>query len=647
MTWLEDGGSSTNVTPDGFECNGWDARLYSTTIPSWMQSAGSTLAMRASIALVPYRPVTSYSDVLLYLGANPTTLSTDAKVSLRTFTTSLTSASSAKLYVQVKTAQSRPLFVAPWRYEMTVSEILTDGETDSICKAFVWVDETTFYYSTSSNGAVIATIHKVDATTNTILGSIDMPGRAAYTMAMDSSGDVWILDNINDTVLLLDWAQSFSTGTAVVDVEWDLSAIPAATGMSFITVGGTEYVVLCEWQTSGTVYVYVVDASLMTMTGSPTFSVDDRYKRFTHGIFECVGLVITPSGDMIMSNNDSGTSAFLHTHYDFAAQVASAADDSALTLSTRSSPCDGTQDLDVHPTSGRLYGFSKGHFTARDYDGWTGGVWSRLDETDNVQSELTWNDVSVYYNAGQYDIGLNGSAFLSITETATATVSHVFVGGPNIAPSVWNVGYAQGFIKNVLIKDSAITPTEEAHAASGAYESRQLTTYEITLTNSGFENAISTEWTIEAGALGRRTANPPPYEGTYYVYGGASANSIASQRIDLVSQTGLSAASIDAAAAAGTIWTKLRHVVASWDGSNDPCAMGIRNLNGVPTEIDVQYHGILSDAVPISQCWYKTAFGHDIAVGTRYVDALMRMVRTGGTNNDGYIDYIRMYVYKK
>lgn len=71
MSWVRQG-NGPHVTPLGFEGDGYEARLKSTTIPAWMQSASAKLTMHASISFYPQK-VKSSSEFVVYAGEDDST----------------------------------------------------------------------------------------------------------------------------------------------------------------------------------------------------------------------------------------------------------------------------------------------------------------------------------------------------------------------------------------------------------------------------------------------------------------------------------------------------------------------------------------------------------------------------------------------
>lgn len=161
----------------------------------------------------------------------------------------------------------------------------------------------------------------------------------------------------------------------------------------------------------------------------------------------------------------------------------------------------------------------------------------------------------------------------------------------------------------------------------------------VDITNRGGETGDTTGWTNELGTLAVRSANPSPYEGLYYFYGGVDASTIASQRLDLLTITGLNQTELNAA----DITVKVVWRQASYNAL-DEATVGIRFLDATPTQLSENY--AVSQASSPAQAWEQRSFTATKDATARYADILMKMTRNNGTNNDGYIDDIKVYVYE-
>lgn len=160
-----------------------------------------------------------------------------------------------------------------------------------------------------------------------------------------------------------------------------------------------------------------------------------------------------------------------------------------------------------------------------------------------------------------------------------------------------------------------------------------MTTYVATLTNPAAESGSTTGWTVEAGSFGVRSASPNPYAGSYYFYAGNTTPSVMRQRVDLVA-LGWTTTDLDAE----TVFATLSVRVAGYDGSQDPTQIGLRFLNGSLATIVEDY----AEPWTTSQTWDLREYVRHVPVGARYVDILLKGVRSLGSNNDAYFDEVSL-----
>lgn len=162
----------------------------------------------------------------------------------------------------------------------------------------------------------------------------------------------------------------------------------------------------------------------------------------------------------------------------------------------------------------------------------------------------------------------------------------------------------------------------------------------ISGTNLDAESGTS-GWTSELGLLETRSANPAPYSGSTYFYGGSnSAETVARQRIDLLEATSLTSSQI----ASGGYLVELKWAQANYTDQNDNGGMGFRFLDENQTEILTSYAGMVT--VTPGLVWAVRSHVTQVPAETRYVDLLIRAVRTDGTNNDTYIDGVEARCYR-
>jgi hypothetical protein len=160
-----------------------------------------------------------------------------------------------------------------------------------------------------------------------------------------------------------------------------------------------------------------------------------------------------------------------------------------------------------------------------------------------------------------------------------------------------------------------------------------VSSFSVTLTNPGAETGNTTGWTNELGALGVRSSGPGAYDGTYYFFGGTSAETRARQRVDIVA-AGLDSGDIDN----GRSYADLSAWMAGFPVDNDEGEIGIRFLNAAQATISTVYSGLVNR----TDTWVLVDLRNIIPVGTRYIDVLLHAKRFSGTNNDAYFDDINL-----
>jgi hypothetical protein len=160
-----------------------------------------------------------------------------------------------------------------------------------------------------------------------------------------------------------------------------------------------------------------------------------------------------------------------------------------------------------------------------------------------------------------------------------------------------------------------------------------VSSFSVTLTNPGAETGNTTGWTNELGALGVNSSGPDAYDGTYYFYGGTSAETRARQRVDIVA-AGLDSGDIDN----GRSYADLSAWMAGFPVDTDQGEIGIRFLNAAQATISTVYSGLVNR----TDTWVLVNLRNNIPVGTRYIDVLLHAKRFSGTNNDAYFDDINL-----
>lgn len=640
MTWTRQG-ASPHVTPFGFEGNGWNAMMKSTTIPSWMSLASLQLSILAGVYFYNQRPMNSNGDTALFVGANASGVTPSAKLSLKVIGDPVNAWKSyLALQANTGTVQTLPLTRPEWNFVSQFPELMV-GANQARPQGIMFLDSTTLLVSAHYQDTETR-VYRINLTDMSVTGMFSFgttTHRHIASWAKNAAGDVWCVDYDTGRTFKIDLAASFSSGSAVILVDWNTSILNKVSGIDFITVSGTEYVLIAEYSTSGTPYLYVIPAASM----SGAFAVAGRYKRFNAGR-RTQGIVVKDGNLWMAKNVDMATTTvygWMERYNGISAIISGSADGSTLTPNfSMAGPSQYVEDIKFHPVTGEMWTQTEGWTSVGSHEGFL-SIWKSPVNGLPVQNNVE----AAYDGAGTVTVKINNRLFQTVAWTPTQDVAAVSVGGPPNVAAGFSSGYFCGFIKNVRIQNQPLEQDEYDDTVSGSYEPNSLTAYNVTVVNGGAETGDSTGWTDEVGAITARSLNPTPFEGSYYFNGGANAQTISRQRFSLATVTGLSNAEIDA----GNIWAKLRWAQAAYT-NQDPVTMGIRMLDGTPAQMSLTYGNL--NWVPdgnsgVTPNWRQIAHGVDIPSGARNVDAVYRNDRNSGTNNDGYIDSITMVVYRK
>lgn len=641
-TWTRQG-DGPHVTPDGFEGDGNKARYKTTSVPAWMATAVKRTIVHGSIKFYPYDPMSgSNGDTIIHIGADAAGAVPNPKLRLSIQRdTTLDWGERAYLALQTYDSALRtiPLARPWWKYQREFPVLVGTGGFRQRPQGLMFRDASNLLVSAHRED-LETLVYNIDLTTMDVTGSFSF-GTSTYrhnaSIAKNAAGDVWFADYETDKILKVDVPASLTAGTASITTVWDTSVLAGVSGLAFITVSGTEYVLIGEYGTSGTKYLYVYAASGM----SGTATVAGRFKRFVLGTY--VQGIAVKNNHLYVTRSISGGVVDRYDNIDTI--ISGTADGATLTrTSRRPHLCDATEDLDFHPSTGDCWSMGEGWEAVDDFDGFC-GIWS-----SPLDGSLQENHVTAYYDGnGKVGAYLNNRFHSEKSYTPTPAVDCISIGGPPQATGDFGGSFFNGFLRNVRFQNKPFEGTEYADTVGGTtYEPNTLTTYTVTLTNPGAESG-TTGWTNETGSIGTRSATPAPKSGSNYFTGGAVAQAIARQRFSIATVTGLSTTDIDTAAAAGGLWAKVRWWQTSFD-TNDPAGAGIRTLDGVPTQIAISYSTIdwtaYSDS-GVTATWYPLAHSKAIESGARNVDVIQRHDRTSGTNSDGYQDDFSFVIYKQ
>ncbi|PZT01203.1 hypothetical protein A7X89_02465 [Stenotrophomonas maltophilia] len=533
---------------------------------------------------------------------------------------------------------NQPLCRRDWRYEIRYPE-LNVGAYQARPQG-VFFESADVMLMTAHYENTVSRVHRVRLSDGAILGWFDFNQAALGTthinsIAMDSAGGVWFSGN--DKLFKVDIAASIASNSAVVTVTYDVSAA----GGSFLdisTISGTEYVICGQYLESGTPYMVVFPLSLVSNGG--TFNIASRTNRYV--INQRTQAVKLHGGKLFMTlNRTTGGSAVGLVHR-YSLDLG-AADGSSLTTPEYwwYAPSQYPEDIAFHPVTGRMWTSTEGLSSVGSDVGFL-ALWSSSLST--VETNLPGvspeeNHIGLYYDgAGTVAIRVNGRLFDTKSWTPSPTPSAITIGGRPIQTAGWNAGFFNGSVRNVVLRDSDLSPAQYAALVSGSYEPNSLQVYDLSLVNPGAESGDGTGWTVESGALGVRTANPLAHRGTYYFYDPANAAHLSRQRSSIPTAA---EASVDA----GGAWARIEWFQATFSSGADTSTAGIRALNAAQTQL-LQSLQASIQVIPTMQ-WYRRTHSVSLPALTRYVDALISMTRATGTANDGYTDDVKVTIYAK
>lgn len=621
--------SYPHITPSGFEGDGYSAK-YNVAVSGYGSGASlfASVSMDGTFTHASVQTVAALVDnsnqpkLGLYVtqDARETTL---PNLTVSTYDGSL---------------KSQALCRKNWRYEGRTPE-LAEGGYSALPQGIESYDSEHILVSVHFQ-ETLSRVYKMKISDWTVVGQFDFPSPYVHIAAISkrsSDSSWWFADYATGMLMKVDLTSSFSTGNAVIDVEYDMSDIPGMGAIAWYDDGVDEYLLVLNYLVSGTPYMYVVDPALIIDGNS--FLVTERYKRF---VIEqrCQG-VYAQGGTVYVSYNRysiDGIATGKITSYDIATAIASLADDGALTLGTTwYAPSQYVEDLTID-NDGRLWTGTEGLISVNDVSGWN-SFWS-TDLSESFQQ----NNVMLNYTSGSdVTVYINNRLFGTISlGTPTVTPTYLIIGGNRGASSGFDTSHYTGFVKTVMLSPTGAIPSSVyPKLVSGFYEPSSLGVYTATLTNPGAETGDTSGWTAEAGGLGIRSSNPLPYNGSYYFTGGTVVQTIARQRINLETLTGLSGATLDAS----DVWVKARCWQSNFDALNDAGTIGVRTTDGSFVQTTLTYATSWTTAV--AKLWYRRSIGIDVVANDRNVDVLLKADRTSGTNNDSYFDDVSLVVYVK
>lgn len=644
LTWTRLG-DGPRITPAGMVGDGYEARLRATAgLPAYVTSNSGPLYLRATIA-PSAGAKNSTRDVVVSISVNDATANprlsfvvvddpsaaNEPMLAVRTFTGS---------------AQLQRICRKDWRFGFTYPE-KTSGGFNARPQGIAHID-----------GAVLvgahyeeqfSRIHKCDPLSGELLGSFQM-GLADIHIGgisfRESDGTAWVNDIEAGLLYCIDVDASLTAQSVVVLEQYDISAITDPTH-KWVTVDDVEYLLVAEYRTAGTPYLYLIDAA--TVVNGDTFAPGDELKRlvmplevqgigYRRAIIEEAeeedeeGAEVEP-GLLFMASSNNPAGGIVRV-IDFDTWVADGTDAESWstydTGATAPSPTQQVEGLDVD-AAGTVWAVTQGESTEGD-DAAFLAVWS-----SPLNARPVENTYSAFYSGGSVTLRVNDKPFAVKAWTPTPTPGAISVGGLPQASAGTNNGFFCGTVRDIVIQSTDYNPGDFESDLS--YESTgAITELPFVIENPDAETGDSTGWTDELGAVVVRSASPDAYEGTYYFSGGNSAHTTASQRLNLIEQSGLDEATIDA----GTCWVIVQWWANEFETQNDRQAMGFRFLDASQVQIA---ENLSPSMFPIPDVWIPRSYGILVPSGTRYVDLIMDMVRVDGSNNDGYIDAISAAIY--
>lgn len=645
-------GAGPHVTPDGFEGDGNTSRYKLSSVPTALASATATFSMAATIT--PYianRHATR--DTVVFAGNDDATANPKGEFCVLTAI-----GDGAAAQVGFRTHESGAVvtrFFCKWNWKYAVRfPVWLSGSDEVRPQTLLFLDANTLlvighYNDTESR------CYKIDLTTGDVLGSFTFgtsTHRHVASIAQRGNGDVWVVDYETSHALKLDLAASFLAGTVSILADWDLSNMGSSvlTAIEFVTVSGTEYVLVGLYHATTTTFLYVIPVT--QMVGGTTFALANRHKRFVYPR-EGQGFAIRSGDGLLYSSHNTTTGGGASTNdapiyaFDISGQIGTLADGGTLvSLRAHFGPSAFPEDIKFHPSTGEAWVGTEGRAGVADNQGFA-AYW-RSPLVDNAAQANDY--VAEYDGAGTWTFYINDVLFNTLTSTCDITPAALAIGGPPAASAGWSNGFCVATVKGVAFKSGRFTGTELAAIRAGSYEPNSLTVYTASLTNPGAESGAATGWTTETGGLGVRSATPSPrYEAgvtnTQYFTGGTSLATLSRQRTALTTITGLSTGALDTLTAAGNLWGRAFWRQSNFNGTDDGSTLGIRWLDGTPTQLSVTYGAVTPTG--FNQIWRRRTLGVLADSGARNIDALQRMDRTAGTNNDGYHDDLVLKIYTR
>lgn len=624
FTWTRNG-DGPRITDRGFMADGYQSRLVATSgLPSYLTNAGAAAALRATIQVRSGPRDTSAGDRLVSLCENDTdprpklelavvedqTISDEPMVAARSYTGSL---------------QTQRICRKDWRFAFTWPE-KTVGGFDARPQAVVVLDSERVLVSAHYEDN-FSRAHLVNYRTGALLGWFDFPVEHYHVgaLAVRSDGTVWFCGTLH--VLEIDLEASLASHSAEIVTDLDMSsALTSVATLDWVIIEGVEHLVVGEYATAGTPYLYVIDPADV-VTGS--FAAADRIKRMASPLR--VQGIAYRLGELYLASSSTGGGIIRKVDWD--TFIASGADGDSYAdyeaAQTYRPPSQLSEDISFDP-AGNLWMPTEGEATLADDFAFLAAWYSPL--TGPVENSYTLN----YDGAGSVDILVNDRLFATKSWTPAASVGAISIGGePQRADGQTNA-FASARIRNVVVQDEPIEL--EDYDDSFIFTTDELPVIPLPLENPGAEAGDASGWTNELGTL-TATNTIPAAEGEYLFFGGNDAQTTARQRFHLVDDLGLDEATIDA----GGLWAVVNWAAAVFSTNNDTQALGFRFLDASLSQISQDMGAAL--AMTPGDTWIYRSYGVDVPATARYIDVVIDIVRGTGTSNDGRVDDISAAIY--
>lgn len=629
------------ITGKGFAGNGYDARYTLDSLPGWVTSEGSALAVHASIA--PYQgPRNSTRDVLVSVGDSSSPKLELAVVEDAEDSDQLQIA--ARCYTGA--TQVKRMCRREWRYQRRFPG-LTFGGFSARPQALCFMDSTTLLVTAHYENE-FSRCYRIDLTNMSVTGSFAIDANNGISnshvgsIAKRSDGSFWFSENSTRVLYEVDLDASFASNQAVFLASYDASVVESTSAIAWATISGTEYLLIGEYRESGTPYLYVIPGTEVVDEG--TFALADRAKRFEIEQ-RCQGLVY--NGALYVSSNrftaDAQATGRVYS-VDIDTEFASTADgDSVTVVDDWAAPSQYPEDVDLHPVTGELWTSTEGQTSVGSDDGFI-SIWSSALDHEPVENHYTLD----YDGDGTVTIKINGQLFEAMSWTPTVEPDSLAIGGAASAPAGQTEGFCVATIKNVLVQDRPLSASDYAAAVAGDGEPNSLTVYNVTLTNPGAETGDTTGWTDEVGSLDAKNFSSRNPFGDWYFDGGSNAQTIARQRIDIATATGMTTTEIDAAASAGELWARVDWQQNGFTSGSDSGSAGLRTLDGSAVVLSENYSGIINmEPTGDLEHWVLRGLSVPVPDSSRELDVLLRSDRNDGTNNDTYFDEVKFTIYRQ